>query len=103
MARFPFAQRVVLAVLLAVVLTVPAALGAQPRPHAEGQQTAFVTALVWELRTQVWSLLSGFWEKNGCIGDPNGGCVSGSSTTDTTVHGDAGCVGDPNGGCNPGH
>ena len=100
MARSPFPHRVVLVLLLTAILAAPAAVGAQPRPHAEKRPTDFVVALVSELRVQVWSLLSDFWEKNGCVADPHGVCVSGSGgTTSAPIQADEGCGLDPHGGC----
>lgn len=100
MARLPFPQRVVLVLLLAMVLASPAAPKG-PRPfRVEDRQTSFVSALISDLRAQLWRLLSRSWEKAGCILDPHGGCKPDSrGNTSTTVHGDEGCIADPNGGC----
>jgi len=85
MARLSSPQRIVLVFLLTVVLAVPA-MSAQIRPRAEDRETGFVAALVSELRAHVWSVFSGFWEKNGCIADPHGGCINElSDTTGTEV------------------
>jgi hypothetical protein len=97
MTRRPFPTRVVFVLLLAALLATPAAMAAQPRPRTENRPARLVAVLVSELRDHVWSLLGGFWGKNGCVADPHGGCAS--STTDTTVQVDEGCSIDPHGGC----
>jgi hypothetical protein len=103
MARLSFPSRVVLVLLLAVILAGPA-LAAQPRPRLEARQGAFLTVFS-ELRVQIWRLLSGLWEKNGCSIDPHGGTVcNNGSTVVGTGQEKNGCIADPNGGsvCNNG-
>jgi hypothetical protein len=80
MARPPLPQRAVLVVLLAFFLATPAVLIAQPRPRGEERQTGF-DAVVSELRVQLWTVLSGLLDKNGCVGDPHGACKAGHAET----------------------
>jgi hypothetical protein len=86
--------RIVLAVLLLTTSIGLPAWGAQPRSREEARP-AQLAAIARSAVALFWSQLTGLWEKEGCIIDPNGGCVTGQNTAET----DAGCILDPNGGC----
>ena len=99
--------RTVSAVVFAAFLL--AAPAAQARPiHGDSSVLA-----------RIWSLVTGFWSKNGCRIDPNGYCIpemvegdptiengcqidpSGQCATGSPVTSKNGCVIEPNGGCRP--
>lgn len=86
--------RIVFAVLLLTASASLPAWGAQPRVR-EDARPARLAAFARSAAVLLWSQLTGLWEKEGCVIDPHGGCVTGQSTTET----DAGCIIDPNGGC----
>lgn len=77
--------RTVAAVLLAAFLV--AAPAAQARP-LRGDS---------DVLARIWSLVTGFWSKNGCRIDPNGYCIPGINEGGSTV--ENGCVIDPSGQC----
>ena len=80
-----------LAVLLVVLLFLPAALQAA-EPHASVSSILSV----WSVFTQVWSFLTDTQGDNGCRIDPNGRCKPGETAAVTA---DNGCRLDPNGLC----
>lgn len=88
---------IVLAVLLLTASAGLPAWGAQPRSREEARP-ARLAALARSAAALFWSQLTGRWDKEGCIIDPNGGCRTGQTTAET----DAGCGLDPNGGCTAG-
>jgi hypothetical protein len=85
--------RTVLAILLLTASTGLPAWGAQPRSREEARPARL--AALARSAALFWSRLTGLWEKEGCILDPNGGCAAGQSTAES----DEGCWIDPNGGC----
>lgn len=77
--------RTVATVLLAAFLV--AAPAAQARP-LRGDS---------DVLARIWSLVTGFWSKNGCQIDPDGSCIPGISEGGSTV--ENGCRLDPDGQC----
>jgi hypothetical protein len=83
-----------LAVLLLVLLFLPAALQA-----AEPRASVATNLAAWNVLAQVLSFLTGMQGDNGCWIDPNGRCKPGETAAITT---DNGCLIEPNGLCKPG-
>jgi hypothetical protein len=77
--------------LVAALLAVSPAAGAEPRPHE--RTVAFVARDVVVLWSRAWQWVESLWGKRGACIDPNGSPCAGSST------GDAGVCIDPNGLC----
>jgi len=122
MARFRFPQRTLLGIVLAVMLASPAGAGSESGRRFESR--AGMLAQVLELQVPLWSVLTGLWQKAGCLIDPHGACIESSptapnqadegcsidphgtctsgSTTGTPTQTDAGCGIDPHSGCTPG-
>jgi hypothetical protein len=76
------------AVLVLVLLVLPAALQAAPLPNASAWAA-------WDVLAQVWSFLTA-QSDNGCWIDPSGLCLPGQAAAVTT---DNGCWIDPDGRC----
>ena len=81
-----------LAILLLILLVVPAVLQAAPLPTSQPARTA------WSVLAQVWSFLTA-QSDNGCLIEPDGRCQAGQNAPATA---DNGCRIDPNGLCLPG-
>ncbi len=99
MARLPFPRRVVLAVILVVLLTAPAAMEAQARPRNESRPADVIKALISNLRA-LWPHLGYARNRDGCSYDPRNTCEPG--TTDgmgAATETKEGCTIDPHGGC----
>jgi hypothetical protein len=79
------------AVLVLILLVLPAVL--QAAPLSSGSATR-----AWDVLARVWSFLTA-QSDNGCRLDPNGRCRAGQSAPATT---DNGCRIEPNGLCLPG-
>lgn len=77
--------RTVSALVLAAFLV--AAPAAQARPVYDDSSVF----------ARIWSLVTGLWNKNGCIVDPDGYCLPGIGEGDPTI--ENGCVIDPSGQC----
>lgn len=89
-----YTARSVLLVLILLV-PVPTVQAAGPREEV-GAGRSVPTALVsWGFLAGLWDALTGAWNDNGCLLDPNGGC----STRRATANSDNGCWVDPSGGC----
>ena len=92
----PIVRRLVFVLALSALLGSPATSLAGPRSHSAAQhsrhQTAARAPLSW-LRNALVSV----WEKNGCLIDPNGRCL-----TSPQKSADNGCSLDPYGRCIPG-
>lgn len=77
--------RTVFALVLAAFLV--AAPAAQARPLFDDSSVL----------ARIWSLVTGFWSKNGCIVDPDGYCIPGTGEGDPAI--ENGCRLDPDGQC----
>lgn len=109
----PSLRRTLVLVLLAATLVTPWAGAADLRPETSTPQTVASLGPLG-LFDQIWVLLTGLWNKEGCVIDPDGlhatggtgsgdeGCIldpSGLCVAATPVQGEEGCVIDPNGLC----
>jgi hypothetical protein len=90
MTRIPLAFRVV-ALLLVLVVATPWAAAAAPTDHGRFD---IATPLV-----RLWSWLAHVWAKNGCMIDPGGRCLPGTSTAPVPAGSENGCGIDPGGRC----
>ncbi len=86
-------RRFVIVLTLFAVLGIPLVSQAAPHRAMSGRAESWLD----ELSPLVWlrSLLERVWEKEGCLIDPNGRCVT------TPVAPKAGCMIDPHGQCLP--
>lgn len=85
------------AVLLLVLLLVPAALqAAEPQRNVEPLQNRSAALSAWDELARLWSVLTGSQTDNGCILDPSGGCLPRQGATSGF---DNGCILEPDGGC----
>jgi hypothetical protein len=82
-------------VLVAALLLLMAAPGASAGPRYESGHPARIS----DFLSYAWSLLTGFWTKEGCHIDPSGSYCS--PQTVLTPSADIGCNIDPDGRCLP--
>jgi len=86
-----------LAILLLVLLLLPAALqAAETRRDAGPARSGPSALLAWDVLARVWSFLARAAADNGCEADPSGRCLPRQGTTATA---DNGCEVDPSGRC----
>jgi hypothetical protein len=109
----PSLRRTLFLLLLTATLVTQGAGAADLGPATSSHQAGASLAPL-NFLDQIWSLLTGFWNKEGCILDPSGlqsmggtgsgeaGCIldpSGLCAAATPVQGEEGCILDPNGRC----
>jgi hypothetical protein len=88
-------RRTLVFLLLALVLTAPAA-SAAGLGSASPQRLAAAGEASMDVLSRFWSFLKSAWGETGCYIDPDGRCVTQPATT---TQGDTGCMVDPNGRC----
>lgn len=82
--------RSIFALVFAAFLATSPAANARPT-HGDAPASSMLE--------RIWSLVAGFWSKNGCQIDPSGYCVSGIGEGGSAT--ENGCVIEPNGQCVP--
>jgi hypothetical protein len=98
-------SRKALVVLVAFFLTA-AAVSAEPRSGARARSARSAVSNPMESFSGLWSVLTGFWTKNGCQVDPNGRCLPAKNGCSVDPSGIClptknGCSADPSGRCLP--
>jgi hypothetical protein len=96
----PALRRAAVLVLLGLILAAPWAAALEARSERAPQEATREARSPLDLVHSFWSLLAEAWSKEGCAGDPLGGCAPRTAPT-TGVQSDAGCTIDPLGGCRP--
>ncbi|HEY6322212.1 MAG TPA: hypothetical protein VJA16_11705 [Thermoanaerobaculia bacterium] len=101
LSRSPRQASVLLAALLLAAALAPFPAAASP-PSAGGPQVQLATAGGFDLIGGLRQLLGRIWPQAGCLGDPNGECLTRPSVRPGAgrLHPNAGCLGDPDGGSN---
>lgn len=94
MSRIPLAFRAVALLLALIVL--PWSAAAEP-PHRAGKPNPVGPSVAAPL-SSLWSWLTNFWAKNGCMIDPGGRCLPSAEATQPALT-DNGCGLDPSGRC----
>jgi hypothetical protein len=90
-----FRRRAIVAMALAVALSLPSAMAASSL--AAGFPLLRATPAIGGVVTRLWSWFAAWWPDNGCGADPNGGCAA--SAPAPKLRPQEGCSADPNGGC----
>ncbi|HSS49164.1 MAG TPA: hypothetical protein VLX28_09465 [Thermoanaerobaculia bacterium] len=101
MSRIPLARSIVLLLLVLLFVAAPFASAAAPPDRTVRSATGRFEAPA--LLSWLMSWLTGVWEKNGCMIDPDGRCLAGTGAAPAPPAGgqNNGCGIDPDGRCNP--